>query len=1403
MMGTEKLDKRFVGTALVSVLLSLLLALTPVLAVAEPAGEGGASADAAETPIESEAPEVAESASDDAEPVTSQSESSVSTDTAIAPAESESDAAIGTSAEASAQAVTAGADCVMSSDTYENSVTAANMVLLVSFSDTSQDMLDAFNASYYIADNILGIKTNWQNFMWSVDGIKQTYVQRTWRDYLYEISQGQCNVKSYFPQTQADGKVVHITLDRPASDYKENDGLLVGDVASKFNAQFGSYDVSKTDKSGKSSKSSKSGDGFIDNLMIVPTTSGVFTSHKGSLGEVVTFGSGSSARGVKESITVVEPFELSSDGSSFNESVAVHEYLHTLGARDYYRNYNYNGIGGNPVSHWDVMASGSVYSWPLAFTRESIGWASIPEVNLKDLKNSYTLYAPADSDAKKDVSNPSKPQALKIKTSLSSSEYFIVEYRQKSTNSFGYDRYIGASGLIVYRVNETHSTMGNIRGDDYVYVFRPGETGLKDSAGDIDRAAIAAGSYVSQGDKTLNTSIGSTDLDAQFTDNTIFFENGLNSGIKIDAVSQTDGSITFKISTADYEQADMWEALTNADGSTPFGTWESPSVEATSDGSSPYILTGKYLYGSYLWAVWKHNGSNWQQVGTKQDDMRNVRIMTLNGTPYLLGVSTSNQKQLVLKALVSGGWNTVATTTLNDEIWSTDLRTIGGKLYAFGGAKNDCRVFSLEGATLKQYGTTLPFSETYNISLADCDGVVTPVATDQDAGETNLYRWNGSAWVMTLIKDASSSIIKTVTKDGKTYIYTFASEGSGNSAQLTILSKTGDIEQTLSLPELQDATSDTSICAGKNSLYFVKSTSTGVKAYSLPYSAANTGNNSEFMQLGGTVFSSASSMDVVAIGDTAYCMLGDTNSSSIAVRCHKLQTGDTAEPLDPSQGGSTDPAETLIGNATVSGIVNQTYTGKALTPKPTVKVGATTLREGTDYSLTYANNTNAGTATVTITGAGNYTGTITKTFAIRAASIPAPAVGSVPAQTYIGKALTPKPTVKVGTITLKEGTDYSLSYKNNVNIGTATVTVTGKGNYTGTVTKTFAIAKRSISGATVSVATQTYTGKALTPKPTVKVGTITLKEGTDYNLSYANNTNVGKATVTITGKGNYTGERKAIFVIEAKPNTPAGGNGSGSSSSGGSTSGGSGSSGSGSPTTQPAAQVPAVTGSWVLSGGRWWYSYDQKTKSAQKKAYPVNEWVKVGNRRYHFDGAGWMHSGWLSLSGRWYWLGADGAMRTGWQLVGGAWYYMGPDGAMLTGRQKVGDATYYLDPSGAMRTGWNLEGSTWYFYDPSGAMATGWRSVGGTWYFLDRSTGAMRQYWLDDGGRRYFLLSSGAMVTGWARVDGTWYFFGPSGAMQKNRWVGNYYVGSDGGMATSTWVGRYHVNASGLWDATR
>ena len=133
-------------------------------------------------------------------------------------------------------------------------------------------------------------------------------------------------------------------------------------------------------------------------------------------------------------------------------------------------------------------------------------------------------------------------------------------------------------------------------------------------------------------------------------------------------------------------------------------------------------------------------------------------------------------------------------------------------------------------------------------------------------------------------------------------------------------------------------------------------------------------------------------------------------------------------------------------------------------------------------------------------------------------------------QTYTGKALKPAVTVKYGSKTLKQGTDYTVSYKNNVKPGTATVTVTGKGDYTGSAKATFRILV-PLSKCKLTVKSQTYTGKALQPAVTVKYGSKALKKGTDYTVSYKNNKAVGVATVTVTGKGGYTGTKKVTFNI--------------------------------------------------------------------------------------------------------------------------------------------------------------------------------------------------------------------------------------------------------------------------------
>ena len=132
------------------------------------------------------------------------------------------------------------------------------------------------------------------------------------------------------------------------------------------------------------------------------------------------------------------------------------------------------------------------------------------------------------------------------------------------------------------------------------------------------------------------------------------------------------------------------------------------------------------------------------------------------------------------------------------------------------------------------------------------------------------------------------------------------------------------------------------------------------------------------------------------------------------------------------------------------------YDGKAKKPGVTVKLNGKTLKNGTDYTVSYSNNTKVGTAKVTITGKGNYTGSVSKTYSIKN-NFKKATISGISNKSYTGKNITQSITVKYNGKTLKNGTDYTVSYSSNKNIGTATVKVTGKGSYAGTITKTFKI----------------------------------------------------------------------------------------------------------------------------------------------------------------------------------------------------------------------------------------------------------------------------------------------------------------------------------------------------------
>ena len=144
----------------------------------------------------------------------------------------------------------------------------------------------------------------------------------------------------------------------------------------------------------------------------------------------------------------------------------------------------------------------------------------------------------------------------------------------------------------------------------------------------------------------------------------------------------------------------------------------------------------------------------------------------------------------------------------------------------------------------------------------------------------------------------------------------------------------------------------------------------------------------------------------------------------------------------------------------------------------------------------------------------------------------------IPDQLFTGKDITPVPKVTCNGKLLKQGTDYTVKYANNRDKGRATVTVTGNGAYYGEKTASFQIYKLDFKGAAITApAPQVHTGKAVTPAIEVKYNGKLLKQGTDYTVKYANNTDVGTANFTVTGMGSYDGSQAYTFQIIPDPAT--------------------------------------------------------------------------------------------------------------------------------------------------------------------------------------------------------------------------------------------------------------------------
>ena len=133
------------------------------------------------------------------------------------------------------------------------------------------------------------------------------------------------------------------------------------------------------------------------------------------------------------------------------------------------------------------------------------------------------------------------------------------------------------------------------------------------------------------------------------------------------------------------------------------------------------------------------------------------------------------------------------------------------------------------------------------------------------------------------------------------------------------------------------------------------------------------------------------------------------------------------------------------------------YEGKAIKGNETVKDGNEVLDSGKDYKASYQNNKNLGKATITIKGLGNYKGTKKVSYTIVKRSVRSVTCHYKKTRSYTGRWVKPNVTLKVGKVKLKKNRDYTLVYRNNLQIGKASVVIRGMGNFTGKKTITFKI----------------------------------------------------------------------------------------------------------------------------------------------------------------------------------------------------------------------------------------------------------------------------------------------------------------------------------------------------------
>ncbi len=553
--------------------------------------------------------------------------------------------------------------------------TMANLIVFVKFPE----------------DTTTEISDNAQKIMMYYNDTSKMYVGSSidfsFKKYISEISRDKLNVNNIFPQLDGD-TITPFTLS--ASHDNSNDNSIIQEIIGAFNS--GKIKMPSDRLDNKYS-------GVVDNLTVIiqgrcPSGSDFMWPHK-SVTDVSTKINNKYQFG---NYNFIDSYSVTGTVAAC-QGVITHEFLHSVGLPDLYRR---SGTDGTPVGVWDIMASNSFFmQYPLSYQRYKLGWIPMQQITQS---GTYTLDPVSDPD--------SDTILYEIKTPMSASESFMLEYRKKITTNFsnlGFETKIPSSGLLIYRVNKSVVNQTNAWGEDYLYVYRPGETSASASAGDLFKSAL---------DPNDNrTSFGVADLDAPLTDGTMFYSNGTNSGIVISDVKYNDDSsqITFHVEFPDYSSLGLWEQIPNDIAMEATGI----NIDTDSVGNIYSCIMGREDW-NFINKVFKYNGTTWTALGSSFSNVSGMTLKVYNDIPYVLYLN-SNGKPVLAK--YSGtSWQTVYTD--NSVSYPNDLQLFLGdsgfySAWTVDGTKLSIKKITESGVTNVNSSLTADYFANPSLSTVD------------------------------------------------------------------------------------------------------------------------------------------------------------------------------------------------------------------------------------------------------------------------------------------------------------------------------------------------------------------------------------------------------------------------------------------------------------------------------------------------------------------------------------------------------------------------------------------------------------------------------------------------------------------------------------------------------------